>query len=146
MPLLTLAAMLARSHRDALVRSIAAMSAELHPPLDPGELSALALAVRTALLALPPERPVLTYQELARTLGLRPPHTIYRVIQALELSMHEDAAAGRAFIAARVISRIRGGLPAPGFFDLATRLGRHDGSEHGERARAFHQGQLDQLV
>lgn len=121
------------------------MSAELHPPLDPGELSALAVAVRSALKALQPGQTTLTYQELARALGLRPPHTIYRVVQALELCMHEDAAANRPFLAARVVSRIRGGLPAPGFFDLATRLGRHDGSEHGERARAFHQGQLDQL-
>lgn len=125
---------------------MAAMSAELHPPLDPGELSALAVAVRSALNALQPGQTTLTYQELARALGLRPPHTIYRVIQALELSMHEDAAAGRAFIAARVVSRIRGGLPAPGFFDLATRLGCHDGSEHGEDARAFHQRQLNALA
>ena len=137
--------MLARSHRDTLARSIVAMSADLHPPLDPDELAALAVALRAALLALPPQTATLTYQELARALGLRPPNTIYRVVQALELSMREDAAAGRPFIAARVISRVRGGLPAPGFFDLATRLGRHDGSEHGEAARAFHQGQLDQL-
>ncbi|HWS28110.1 MAG TPA: hypothetical protein VN259_16225 [Xanthomonadales bacterium] len=122
------------------------MSADLHPPLDPDELAALAVALRAALLALPPQTATLTYQELARALGLRPPNTIYRVVQALELSMREDAAAGRPFIAARVISRVRGGLPAPGFFDLATRLGRHDGSEHGESARGFHQGQLDALA
>ena len=122
------------------------MTAELHPPLDPEELAALVRALRSALTALPPSQPTLTYQELARALGLRPPHTIYRVAQALELSMHQDAAAGRAFIAARVVSRIRGGLPAPGFFHLATRLGRHDGSEYGERAREFHQRQLHALA
>ena len=122
------------------------MTVELHPPLDPEELAALVCALRTTLTALPPSQPTLTYQELARALRLRPPHTIHRVVQALELSMHQDAAAGRAFIAARVVSRIRGGLPAPGFFDLATRLGRHDGSEHGERARAFHQHQLHALA
>ena len=122
------------------------MTADLHPPLDPGELTALAHAVRAALNALGPQQATLTYQELARALGLRPPNTIHRVVQALELSMREDAAAGRPLIAARVVSRVRGGLPAPGFFDLAMRLGRHDGSEHGESARRFHQGQLDQLL
>ena len=146
MPLLTLVAMLVRSHSDALVRSIAAMSADLHPTPDPAELAALVIALRSALNALSPGQATLTYQELARTLGLRPPNTIHRVVQALELSMREDAAAVRPFIAARVISRVRGGLPAPGFFDLATRLGLHDGSEHGERARAFHRAQLDALT
>jgi hypothetical protein len=82
---------------------------------------------------------------LARALGLKPPHTIHRVIQALEFTMREDAAAGRPFIAARVISRTRGGLPAPGFFDLATRLGCHDGSESGAAARVFHEAQLRAL-
>lgn len=122
------------------------MTADLHPPSpDPDELTALAVAVRSALNALHPQQATLTYQELARTLGLRPPNTIHRVARALELSMQEDAAAGRPFIAARVISRVRGGLPAPGFFDLASRLGRHDGSEYGPSADRFHQAQLHAL-
>lgn len=103
----------------------------------------LASAARILLASLGDA--TLTYQELARALGLKPPHTIHRVIQALECTMREDAAAGRAFIAARVISRTRGGLPAPGFFDLATRLGRHDGSESGAAARVFHAAQLRAL-
>jgi len=106
-------------------------------------LEALATAARAALTDL--GETTLTYQALARALGLKPPHTIHRVIQALELTMREDAAIGRPFIAARVISRTRGGLPAPGFFDLATRLGRHDGSESGAAARAFHEAQLRAL-
>lgn len=106
-------------------------------------LETLSSAARAALADLGDA--TLTYQGLARALDLKPPHTIHRVIQALEWTMREDAAAGRPFIAARVISRTRGGLPAPGFFDLATRLGRHDGSESGAAARAFHEGQLRML-
>jgi hypothetical protein len=106
-------------------------------------LATLAQAARGALVDL--GNATLTYQALARALGLRPPHTIHRVIQALELTMREDAADGRPFIAARVVSRTRGGLPAPGFFDLATRLGYHDGSESGAAARAFHEVQLRAL-
>jgi hypothetical protein len=100
--------------------------------------------VRATLLELGDT--TLTYQALARALGLKPPHTIHRVIQALEISMREDAAGGRPFIAARVVSRTRGGLPAPGFFDLATRLGCHDGSESGAAARVFHEAQLRALA
>jgi hypothetical protein len=37
--------------------------------------------------------------------------------------MGEDAAVDRPFIAALAISKARGGLPAPGFFDSARRLG-----------------------
>jgi hypothetical protein len=59
--------------------------------------------------------------------------------------MREDHALGRPFVAARVISRARGGLPAPGFFVLASALGRHDGSEAGEGARRFHAQQLQAL-
>jgi hypothetical protein len=107
-------------------------------------LDALAAAARAVLADLGDA--TLTYQALARALGLQPPHTIHRVIQALESTMREDAVASRPFIAARVISRTRGGLPAPGFFDLATRLGRHDGSESGAAARAFHEAQLRRLA
>jgi hypothetical protein len=48
--------------------------------------------------------------------------------------MEEDAAADRPFIAALVISRVRGGLPAPGFFNCARRLGRFAGDPEGQAA------------
>ena len=54
------------------------------------------------------------YQELTKALRILPPHSIHRVTEALEHLMEEDAAADRPFIAALVISRARGGLPAPG--------------------------------
>ena len=38
--------------------------------------------------------------------------------------MRGDAANGHPFIAALVISRARGGLPAPGHFDIAKGFGR----------------------
>lgn len=116
-----------------------------HPPLPPTELAALTLALRALLSALPPQQLLPTYHEVTRALRLKPPHTVYRVIQALEQSMREDAAAGRPLLAARVVSRVRDGLPAPGFFDLARRLGLHVGAESGPTARAFHQTQLRRL-
>ncbi len=115
-----------------------------HPPLPPTELAALTLALRALLSALPPQQPLPTYHEVTRALRLKPPQTVYRVIQALEQSMREDAAAGRPLLAARVVSRVRDGLPAPGFFDLARRLGLV-GAESGPTARAFHQTQLRRL-
>lgn len=127
-------------------RNYAQPMTHLQPPLSPSELGALAAGARAVLLGLPESALPLTYQTLAQALGLRPPHTIYRVIQVLEHSMREDAAAGQPFVAALVISRARGGLPAPGFFDLATRLGRHDGSETGPVARDFHARELHAVM
>jgi hypothetical protein len=46
--------------------------------------------------------------------------------------MEEDAAADHPFIAALAISKARGGLPAPGFFDCARRLGRFAGDPDGQ--------------
>ncbi|MCE8017750.1 hypothetical protein HOP62_16855 [Halomonas sp. MCCC 1A17488] len=78
----------------------------------------------------------MTYRGLAEALGLTPPHTIQRVAQALEALMREDAERGRPFVAALVVSR-RGGLPAPGFFELAVQLGRFpaDPARHAEAYR-----------
>ena len=79
-----------------------------------------------------------TYRAVAGALALQPPHTIHQVTQALEGLMREDAANGHPFIAALVISRTGGGLPAPGFFDLARELGRFDGDLSGPDAAAAH--------
>ena len=75
---------------------------------------------------------------MAKELLLSPPNTIHQVTQALEQIMAEDAAADRPFIAAMVISKWRDGLPAPGFFDCAARLGRFAGDPTGPDARVFH--------
>jgi len=85
----------------------------------------------------------ITYQELAKALQILPPHSIQQVTDALERLMEEDAAANRPFIAALVISKKRGGLPAPGFFDCARRLGRFAGDPDGQDAWSFHAAELD---
>jgi hypothetical protein len=53
------------------------------------------------------------------------------------------AAADRPFIAALAISKARGGLPAPGFFDCARRLGRFAGDPDGQDAWSFHAAELN---
>ena len=57
--------------------------------------------------------------------------------------MEEDAEAGRPFLAALVLSKARGDLPAAGFFDCAQRLGRFTGDANGVEARSFHATELN---
>ena len=93
---------------------------------------------RTAFLENFAKRQIpVTYQELAKALQILPPHSIHRVTEALERLMEEDAAADRPFIAALVISRARGGLAAPGFFNCARRLGRFAGDPEGQELGRF---------
>jgi hypothetical protein len=84
----------------------------------------------------------ITYHEAARSIGLTPPHVIHSLTRLLEQLMEEDAAAGRPFIAAMVVSRARDGLPAPGFFEAAARLGRYRGDAWSEEAVAWHAAEL----
>jgi len=85
----------------------------------------------------------ITYQDLAKALQILPPHSIQQVTEALERLMEEDAAADRPFIAALVISKARGGRPAPGFFDCARLLGRFAGDSDGQGAWSFHAAELN---
>ena len=103
----------------------------------------LARRLRARLQALATQRLPITYQEAAKGLLLTPPHTIHQVTQALEQLMAEDAAAMRPFISAMVIGKARGGLPAPGFFDCAARLGRFAGDATGPDAGVFHAVELN---
>jgi hypothetical protein len=80
----------------------------------------------------------ITYGDLARRLGLTPPHSIHRLTEALERQMEEDAAAGRPLLAALCTSKARRGLPGPGFFLKAQTLGRFSGDPAGTDASAFH--------
>ena len=59
---------------------------------------------------------LITYAELAEAAGLTGRHRINRLTIWLEELIDSDAAANEPLRAARVISRARGGLPAPGFF------------------------------
>lgn len=98
----------------------------------------LAPRVRAHLHRIARQAAPITYKALAEALELTPPNTIHQVTEALEQLMREDAANGRPFIAALVISKARGGSPAPGFFDAARRLGRFAGDPSGPETWAFH--------
>ena len=118
---------------------------EIPPPLDteptdPERDAALAAGVRAFLEALPPDSPSVGYAQLADALDVSPPHRVGQVARALEITMGEDAAAGRPFLAALVVGRARGGLPARGFYDRAAALGR--GPEPGETEAAFYDREL----
>ena len=115
----------------------AATTVEDNPP----ETLARRLRAHLAARRLP-----ITYQEATKGLLLLPPNTIHQVTEALEQIMVEDAAADRPFIAAMVISKWRGGLPAPGFFDCAARLGRFAGDATGPDARVFHAVELKAVL
>ena len=84
----------------------------------------------------------ITYHEAARGIGLTPPHLIHSVTTLLEELMEEDAANGHPFIAALVVSRVGDGVPAPGFFEAATRLGRFTGEPWSTEAVAWHAAEL----
>ena len=101
--------------------------------------------VREFLESLAKRRILITYRELAKALQILPPHSIQRVTEGLERLMEEDAAADRPFIAALAISKMRGGLPAPGFFDCARRLGRFAGDPDSQDAWSFHAAELNSV-
>jgi hypothetical protein len=108
---------------------------------NPSETLACRLRAHLATRRLP-----ITYQEAAKGLLLSPPNTIHQVTEALEQLMAEDAAADRPFIAAMVISKWRDGLPAPGFFDCAARLGRFTGDATGPDASVFHTAEFNAVL
>lgn len=99
--------------------------------------------VRAYLDGLAEDQVLLTYGELARALGLWMPGSVRKVTRALEVTMREDAAAGRPFIAAHVISRGRDSLPGKGYFDLARTLSR--GPRGGESESDHHAEELRRL-
>ncbi|MBY6203302.1 hypothetical protein [Halomonas denitrificans] len=84
------------------------------------------------------ERRTLTYREVADALRVEAPHRIHRVTALVEGLFEADAAAGRPSAAALVVSRVRNGRPAPGFFEHARRLGLY----RGDDPDAFHDALL----
>ena len=114
--------------------------------LDDKPTNALARRLRAHLQALAALRVAITYRDAAKAMLLSPPHTIHQLTDALEQLMAEDAAADRPFIAAMVISKWRGGLPAPGFFDCAARLDRFAGDATGPDARVFYAAEFNAAV
>ena len=75
------------------------------------------------IIAVIKNKDQITYNALAATANMTGPHKIHRLTSWLEQLMAEDYHNDRPFRAAVVISRARGGLPAPGFFDKAKELG-----------------------
>jgi len=108
--------------------------------------SVLALRVRAHLCRIVGHATPTTYQALAKDLGLAPPNTIQQLTVALECLIEEDAAAAHPLIAALVVSKARGGLPAPGFFDCAQRVGRFDGDPSGPEGPVFFAAEYDAAV
>ena len=111
--------------------------------LDANPTIALARRLRAHLQTFAALRVPITYRDVAKAMLLSPPHTIHQVTETLEQLMAEDAAADCPFIAAIVISKWRDGLPAPGFFDCAARLGRFTGDAAGPDAKVFHAGEFN---
>ena len=106
----------------------------------------LSVRIQSYLCKIAPKAKPITYQELAEALNLLPPNTIHRVTVTLEHLMQQDASASRPFIAALVISKARGGLPAPGFFECAWRIGRLEGMLSGAEAEAFYRAEFSAAV
>ena len=99
--------------------------------------------VRAHLKELARERETTTYRHLAQALDLRPPNTIHKVTMVLENLMKEDHESGVPVLAALVVSKVRNGLPAPGYFRLACELGRYDGPDSGPAAETYHGAELE---
>jgi hypothetical protein len=85
----------------------------------------------------------LTYAQAAQAMGFGPPGAIARLTELLERLMAEDAAAGRPFLAAVVVGRARGGLPGPGYFETAERLGRLPPGAGAAARAAAHAAEAD---
>jgi NFU1 iron-sulfur cluster scaffold homolog, mitochondrial len=100
----------------------------------------LAARVRAYLQDLAADETPVTYGALARSLGLWAPGSVGKVTRALEVTMREDARAGRPFIAARAVGRGPDRLPGKGFFQLARALTR--GPQDGESEADFHAREL----
>jgi hypothetical protein len=97
----------------------------------------LLAALAAELADLARRRETISYGALARRLAIAGPGSIHRLTGALEALMAEDAAADRPFRAALCEGKLRGGRPAPGFFEAARRLGRFSGPLDGPEAEAF---------
>ena len=108
--------------------------------------NALTLRVRAHLCQIASQGTPITYQALARALDLSPPNTIQQITTVLERLMEEDTAAAQPLIATLVISKTQGGLPGPGFFDCARRIGLFDGDPSGPEAFAYYSAEFDVAV
>ena len=100
--------------------------------------------IRAYLNGLPIKELPITYGQLARAMGLNTPGSIAKVTQALEETMAEDARIGAPFVAALVISKASGTIPARGFFDQAHKVGR--GVQAGEDSETFYKREFNAAI
>ncbi len=101
--------------------------------------------LRVVLLELAKADETIRYTDLAEAVDVPPPHRIHKLADALEALMAQDQREGRPFTASVVVSKVRNGLPAPGYFECARKLGRYFGPEDGDQARLFHTMERDRL-
>ena len=87
----------------------------------------------------------ITYVELADAATIPKPNRIHKLTMWLEDTIRKDHAGGKPLRAALVVSRKRGGLPAPGFFMLCDELGLYKGAASGKHAAQFHQTTITDL-
>ncbi|TVQ82243.1 MAG: hypothetical protein EA357_10160 [Micavibrio sp.] len=95
------------------------------------------------LIEVAKKRQTLTYRQVAQYLELHPPNTIHQATECIEAMMRLHAQFGTPQLASLVISKIRNGLPAPGFFMLLQEIGLYDGSVDGKDAREFHTREMN---
>lgn len=104
-----------------------------------------AASLRPVLADRARRRLTISYGDLAREARIPSPHTVHKTGEALEALMEEDAAAGRPLLAAVAISKVRDGLPAPGFFQKAAELGLYFGPDRGPQAATYHELELERV-
>ena len=104
----------------------------------PADDSGWQIRAEMALATTAANNRLITYAELAEAAGLTGRHRINRLTVWLEELIDSYAAANIPLRASRVISRSRGGLPAPGFFMKCAALGLYDGPTDGPQAYSFH--------
>jgi len=112
--------------------------------LDQATQARLLASLESLLERLRSQRRTLTYLEVADHLAVPGPHRIHKTTRLLEQLLEQDIAEGRVPRSALVVSRRGHGLPAPGFFDRARRLGVFDG-RGPEDFHDFHERLLRQL-
>jgi hypothetical protein len=87
----------------------------------------------------------ITYRDVATSLNLQPPQTINQATTLLENLMRQHVAENKPILASLVISQIRAGLPAHGYFQLLNELGVYSGSVDDEDAVIFHQSEVERV-
>ena len=100
--------------------------------------------IRAYLNGLPVKDLPITYGQLARAMGLYMPGSIAKITQALEETMVQDARTGAPFVAALVVSKASGTIPARGFFEQAHKVGR--GVQSGEDDETFHNREFNAAI